>query len=770
MGDLYSFSKSQKQTLERIKTPLLIFQVIENRVILLAVSDGAASFFNSSREEVYKFSKSEELKLIKSNKRQNFDEEVIHSSKNVGTPFSINLEISVSLDYRITASLESEKTEDGSILCYVSFFDINHNNIQKIEKLKKQENSKNVLEKSYLNSLHRTFLDDRFLYWIYDVKNKQMINDNCFDSIIENKIQMDNYPKFLFDSNFIAKEDEELFNQLLSRSINKEESVEGNIRIYSKESKNYFLQHLMFQTIFNSKGEVSLSIITSERFDAYDEFNKKTRKILNENGLITWNYLIKQKTFSFDQYKSESKDIIKNASLIIESINNGTINMNIDNILKQNNSFYQLVKLRDHKNEIKVFEITSSVIKDKSQVPYSILSIARDVSKFYNKEKEYIEQLEKANINKSNFLSRLSHDLRTPLGAITSLATFGFEETMESNSREYFAKIGENSEYILSFIADILETKLIEQDAFKIENKVVSLSDFFKHIYAIMELRASEKNIKLDFDKEIFSSDIYLYCDKRKLKQVTINLLTNSIKYTNKGGTVKLEVKKVYENDIIKLTFILSDNGVGMSKEFQKHMYDQYTQEHNGLSYEEEGTGLGLSIVKKIMDHIVGGEILCESELGKGTTFTIKFSSMLASKEQIEQLKIAVNPVKLEQLKNKRVLLCEDKAINVMIVKKILSSKDINIDVAENGLIGLNKIKENNYDAILMDIRMPKMDGLTTTREVRKFNKKTPIIALSANAYAEDIKKSIESGMNDHIAKPINKDELFNTLYKYLNC
>jgi CheY-like chemotaxis protein len=196
-------------------------------------------------------------------------------------------------------------------------------------------------------------------------------------------------------------------------------------------------------------------------------------------------------------------------------------------------------------------------------------------------------------------------------------------------------------------------------------------------------------------------------------------------------------------------------------------MFEEFSQEHNRLSFEEEGSGLGLSIVKRIVE-LLDGTIACKSELNKGTTFTLTFNCKLATEKQVKENSSTLEKNTHKTLNKKRVLICEDKKINIMIESKLLKDKGIIIDVAQNGLIGINKVKENTYNAILMDIRMPEMDGLSATKEIRKFNKKVPIIALSANATQEDKIKSLEAGMNYHISKPINKEELYRALFKFI--
>jgi CheY-like chemotaxis protein len=205
-----------------------------------------------------------------------------------------------------------------------------------------------------------------------------------------------------------------------------------------------------------------------------------------------------------------------------------------------------------------------------------------------------------------------------------------------------------------------------------------------------------------------------------------------------------------------------------MSDEFQKVLFNPFTQEANSETKSELGTGLGLAITKNLVS-IMGGKISFISKLGKGTQFTITIPLEIASKEEIEKYNIInIKEIKEVDLTNKKILLCEDVEINARIIKKMLENKKLIVDIAENGEIGINMAKHNNYDGILMDIRMPIVDGITATKEIRKFNKSIPIIALSANAYKEDIRLSLEAGMNAHLSKPVNRDLLIKELSKYL--
>jgi len=354
--------------------------------------------------------------------------------------------------------------------------------------------------------------------------------------------------------------------------------------------------------------------------------------------------------------------------------------------------------------------------------------------------------------------------MRTPLGAISSLSEFGLEEVNDQLAHNYFSKIKDNSEYLLSFITDILESRKISDGKLEFKKDVFNAHDIFPNIVSMIQLRANDKNIDIQYEWNETFIENYIIGDTAKMKQVTINLLSNAIKYTPKGGTVKVKSEGFIEGNVMRSCISISDNGVGMSKEFQERMFEEFTQEPNKLSFEEEGSGVGLSIVKNIID-LSGGTIECESELDKGTTFTINLSFPLATQEQIDEYNTKVKNLDLTVLTGKRVLICEDKAINIAIESKLLLDKNMIIDLAANGLIGLEKVKKNKYDAILMDIRMPVMDGLTAAREIRKFDLSTPIIAVSANASEDDVQISLKNGMNAHISKPIKKTELYSNLF-----
>lgn len=384
----------------------------------------------------------------------------------------------------------------------------------------------------------------------------------------------------------------------------------------------------------------------------------------------------------------------------------------------------------------------------------------------YKKLSEAKQEAEYANKAKSNFLASMSHDMKTPISSIMGMSDFGLEECKGKECKSYFKQIKESSRYLLTLLNDILDLQNIENDKINLELKNVNLKKIIEDVEKVAEYKIKEKEI--EFQIKNYNENHFIKVDEKRLKQIIINVLSNAIKYTHFQGTIRwrnsLEIKK---NGNYIYTCIIEDNGIGISEDFQKNMmYKSFTQEYNKLLNNKGGTGLGLSITKKILDNI-NGTIECISEINKGTKFIITIPFERANKS--EALKLKEESEKIEtSLKNKKILICEDIEINRLILTKILNSLGIVVEEAEDGKIAVEKAKENIYDGILMDIRMPVMDGLEAARKIREFNTEIPIIAISANVSEEDITKSLDSGMDGHLGKPIEKNKLENILKKYL--
>ncbi|MDP0505783.1 MAG: response regulator [Fusobacterium sp. JB019] len=381
---------------------------------------------------------------------------------------------------------------------------------------------------------------------------------------------------------------------------------------------------------------------------------------------------------------------------------------------------------------------------------------------------EALEKAEVANNSKSEFLSQMSHDMRTPLGAVINFAEFGIEENEDGNNKKYFNQIKESSVYLLGLMNDILDAQRIENGKVDLIETTIDTKEFIQTVMNIVLPKARKKNIHFIEPNLNEEENIYKKYDVQHYKQILVNVIGNAIKYTHPKGIVKWELEFLEDEEGRPFTrSIITDNGVGISKEYQKHIFEKFTREKNILSKKEGGTGLGLAITKKLID-LLHGDIIVESELGKGSKFTIDLPVHKISKKEFENLRKEEIIKSLDEFKGKKVLLCEDNDINAKIVEKILSSVGIKITRVNNGFLGITQVKNEKYDAVLMDIKMPVMDGLKATKKIREFNKDIPIIALSANAYAEDIKKSLNAGMNAHLSKPIDKNKMFKTLLEVM--
>ena len=391
-------------------------------------------------------------------------------------------------------------------------------------------------------------------------------------------------------------------------------------------------------------------------------------------------------------------------------------------------------------------------------------------------EKERAEKAERANTAKSEFLSRVSHDIRTPMNAIINLVGLAKNELDNKEAlSEDLSKLEISGKFLLGLINDVLDMSKIESGKLELHPEVYTIKEFYKYLEGVIAPLCKEKDIEFsynnphdDFDKT--APDVFV--DISRLNQIFFNILSNAIKYSHKGGKVTIDRTNVLQTDkIISGDFIITDNGIGMSEEFLNKIYLPFERADNTSSY--SGTGLGMSITKAIIDK-TKGSIKITSKLGKGTQVTIHLVMPLATLEQKQNAKKNTNVQNKEYLRGKRVLLCEDNELNASIAKRILESFEMQIDIANNGEEGIKYFKQNetSYDAILMDIRMPIINGLEATKIIRNLNsqksKSIPIIALTADAFSSDVKKCIEAGMNDYISKPINTEMMIFTIKKWV--
>lgn len=383
--------------------------------------------------------------------------------------------------------------------------------------------------------------------------------------------------------------------------------------------------------------------------------------------------------------------------------------------------------------------------------------------------REALVAAQEANRAKTAFLSSMSHEIRTPMNAIIGLNNLALrKQSLDADTRQYLEKIGASAAHLLDLINDILDMSRIESGKMLLKNEAFSLRSVLKQVNDMVSTQCDDKGLTYSYSIVEDVPDCY-EGDEMKLKEVLINILGNAVKFTDAPGSVCLTVDRtaVFE-DQSTLRFSIQDTGIGMDEAFISKVFDPFAQEHGGSTNRYGSTGLGMAITKNIVE-TMNGSISVESKKHVGTKFTV-----------IIPLKICELPTVHEEagcescvvpLEGKHILLAEDVIINAEIMKEVLAIKGALIDHAENGRAALEMFSQSAvgyYDAVLMDIRMPEMDGLETTEKIRELDRAdasgVPIIALTANAFDEDVQRSLQAGMNAHLSKPVEPERLYRTL------
>ncbi|OAD88576.1 ATPase/histidine kinase/DNA gyrase B/HSP90 domain protein [Clostridiales bacterium KLE1615] len=374
---------------------------------------------------------------------------------------------------------------------------------------------------------------------------------------------------------------------------------------------------------------------------------------------------------------------------------------------------------------------------------------------------------EHANKAKTAFLNNMSHDIRTPMNAIIGFTALAASHMDQPDLvKDYLTKIGTSSKHLLSLINDVLDMSRIESGIVKIEENEVCIPDVLHDLKTIIQgnIQAKQQNLYIETQDVVHENVI---TDRLRLNQILLNIVSNAIKFTPTGGTVNIRVTEKTCNlkDFTTFEFRIKDNGIGMSEEFQTHVFDAFSREQTSTKSGIEGTGLGMAVTRNIVD-MMGGTISLTSKEGKGTEFVVTLNFKIR-KVLTMPMDIKEEPLQQTERENrysgKKVLIVEDNELNREIATALLEEIGISVDSVEDGTDAverMNEVDDDRYDLIFMDIQMPKMDGYMATREIRtlKNNKKAniPIIAMTANAFEEDKKKAFQAGMNAHIAKPID--------------
>jgi len=431
----------------------------------------------------------------------------------------------------------------------------------------------------------------------------------------------------------------------------------------------------------------------------------------------------------------------------------------------------------------RICDMLLTIENDKYKDPLCKVVLLRDITENEHKDiilREALENANSASKAKSHFLSNMSHEMRSPLNAVIGMINIGINSNDIDKMKYCFERADSASKHLLGVINDILDMSKIEAEKFELSRDVIDFEKMLMNITNVANFRVEEKrqNFTIRLDKSV---PAYIESDELRLSQVITNLLSNAVKFTPEKGSISLNIDKIDEtaDGLVTLRTVVSDTGIGISKEQQERLFTSFNQADANITKKFGGTGLGLAISKRIVE-LMDGEIWIESELGQGAKFifTIKVNNIGLS----EELKGTINGLQNGQTGRRydfhefTLLIAEDVEINREIIGAFLDRTGVSIDFAETGKTAVSMFSEtpDKYNLILMDVNMPEIDGYEATRQIRALDlaraKSIPIIAMTANVFRDDVETCIESGMNDHIGKPIDADTLFGILDKYLKC
>ena len=424
------------------------------------------------------------------------------------------------------------------------------------------------------------------------------------------------------------------------------------------------------------------------------------------------------------------------------------------------------------KQQALVFLVAVSIAVLATAICYLMLH-RKQREKLYTEEiRKSAEKARKANEAKTRFLFNMSHDIRTPMNAIVGFSGL-LEKSLhdEKKSLDYIKKIRVSSDILLTIINQVLEMARIESGKITLSSESVNIREMVDAMNIVFESSLTKKSLEYQCSLNVVHDQIL--CDKTKMEEIILNVVSNSIKYTNPHGKITVSIDELDSEDEKNADYkvVVEDNGIGMSQDYLPHIFEEFSREHTSTETRVAGTGLGLPIVKSLVDRM-GGTIEVESEEGKGTRFIMKFSFPVSSENQVREEEKQNIPDITEKLKGKQILLAEDNDLNAEIAETVLVEAGIEVKRVEDGLQCIEELKkmpEKYYDVILMDVQMPNMDGYTATEKIRHLDDsraEIPIIAMTANAYDEDRRKAQEAGMDGFLAKPLDVDEMMRLLGK----
>jgi len=375
------------------------------------------------------------------------------------------------------------------------------------------------------------------------------------------------------------------------------------------------------------------------------------------------------------------------------------------------------------------------------------------------------EEAEKNARIKSEFLSIMSHELRTPMNAVLGMTQVIMEENPRQDQLENLETIKISAENLLSIINDILDYNRLESGKMALVEKDFSLKNLMNKLFRIFSHSINKKGLTLTYNYDENLGEAFIG-DATRIGEIISNLIGNAVKFTDEGN-ISVDIKKIgIKSNSSLIRFSVKDTGIGISPQNVTNIFDSFTQEKTDTTRKYGGTGLGLSIVKKLLE-LMNGKIYVESKAGEGSKFYFEIE-LKNSEVKFDPLPVETKPA-AGKITLQKILIVEDNNVNQLVMKKMLKNTGLTVDIADNGKIGMEKVLQNSYDLVFMDLLMPEMDGYEATKEIRRFNKTIPIIALTADVMKGVEAKTKEAGMNSYLTKPVNKDELLKILVLYSN-
>ena len=679
----------------------------------------------------------------------------------------------------------------------------------KVQKEKEQEYSNQIisaLTKDYTTILlcdlkQDTFeiiKGDTFTHNVPAEKQQLVPESNCYSERVQ----------YFFENVLIKDSAPEYLERLLPDNLLKELKETDSIEIYHKTIPNGTgFRHFLARAIRLSNEEDHFKIILG--FYSVDEIMKKEQEIELQREIIEGlgkEYfsvlavdLDKDLVFSYRESEETGKiflDFCRKcgnrwskmvpfyAKTMVADNTNGEFEKQLDlEVLRSQEENFSMTYEFKSETGIKYYQARVAYVKKIDGTRMAVVG-TRDIDSLIKKERMQEEKLKKAyaaaenaNKAKTEFLNNMSHDIRTPMNVILGYNQLMKSQLTEPKQFDYHKKIEQSGKLLLSIINNVLDMARIESGKMKVDENYEVVGEIIDEIISTFSSKAKEKEIHLSGSMQVTHRNIL--CDGTKIREIYVNLVSNAIKYTPRGGNVTITVEELpcEKEGYIKIKGEVEDTGIGMSKEYLPTLFEPFSREHNTTIGKVGGTGLGMSVVKRMID-LMGGSIEVKSELGKGTVFTFTLMHKIAD-EKYYSKKIETADVSDtgENLHGKHVLLAEDNDLNAEIAIAVLEEIGLIIERVEDGIQCVNRIEQmpsGTYDLILMDIQMPNMDGYKATQCIRRLDDKKkseiPIIAMTANAFEEDKKRAFDAGMNGHIAKPIDIDKLEEVILSVLTC